>query len=91
MPPEMANFKPKDSEYWHGRYRRPKTSWRYAELETAKFWGLTPWTFDGCPTEEKAEMIAQMNVSRLIEAYQYEALDAHSKASDTGRQRNLKD
>lgn len=53
--------------------------WRYAELEAARHWGMTPWEYDARPNGEKAEMMAYVEVHAKVEAYAHEAAERAAK------------
>ena len=68
MPPELAKYKPQ-------RKTKPvSVSLRLRELVAAKELGYMPHEWDGMPYESRAEMIAAMEISHLIEAFQHENL-----------------
>lgn len=59
-------------------------------MDTAKFWGLSPWTFDALDSEEKAEMIAFRNATQIVESYHYEMSEQCAKSEDTLLARNAR-
>jgi len=61
------------------KWKTPDLNWRYLELETAHYWGLTPFEFDAKEPNEKAEMMAFNWVQANVEAYHYEMSEAHAK------------
>lgn len=79
-PPELAGWKPRKRPY-----REPTPTWRYCELDAARFWGVSPWQFDRMAPAEKAEAVAFSWVNRQIEAYHYEMTEAQAKAQGGDR------
>ncbi|OHB80547.1 MAG: hypothetical protein A2W31_06850 [Planctomycetes bacterium RBG_16_64_10] len=57
----------------------PAMPWRYAELETAHLWRMTPWEFDARPNGEKAQMMAYAEVHSKVENWGYEAAERAAK------------
>jgi len=45
---------------------------RYLEVRAAREWGLTPRQFDESDPVDKATMVAEMQVSGEIQAYEYQ-------------------
>ena len=46
------------------------------EVKAAREWGLTPSKFDACDPVDKATMVAEMQVSGEIQAYEYQKQEA---------------
>jgi hypothetical protein len=46
---------------------------------------LTPWAWDGRPSEEKAEMLAMQTAHATVEAYDYEQVTKTADTKGAGR------
>lgn len=60
---------------------------RFAELETAKAWGLTPAQWDDEPEESRAEMVAFEQVMGGMQMFQEYEAERKRAAQDAKRPR----
>lgn len=72
----MFNWDSKKSNWFYSR--------RYSELKVAKYWGLTPFQWDGESEESKAEMIAFYGTENKIATYEKHLREIRGK-NRTGR------
>lgn len=62
------------------------TSPRFAELETAKAWGLTPAAWDALPDDDKAQMLAFEGVLADMRGYEDHLAEQKRVADEAKRE-----